>query len=148
MIMVSELFFIGLIVFLSGSRIAAQPLATPASRMAAAGIQLPEPNRPIGNYVTWVRTGDLLFLSGHGSCGAPGPVDRGKLGQDLDIGQGYQAARNVGLCMLATLQDALGDLARVKRVVRGERHGQCHGGFYRPSKSDERLFGPDGRGIR
>jgi enamine deaminase RidA (YjgF/YER057c/UK114 family) len=117
-IMVREILFIGLIVFLSGSRIVAQPLATPASRMAAAGIQLPEPNRPIGNYVTWVRTGDLLFLSGHGSCGAPGPVDRGKLGQDLDIEQGYQAARNVGLCMLATLHDALGDLARVKRVVR------------------------------
>lgn len=96
----------------------AQTPASPAERMAAHGIILPPPNRPIANYVTWVRSGDLLFLSGHGSCGAPGPVDTGKLGRDLSVDQGYQAARNVGLCMLATLQDALGDLSGIKRVVR------------------------------
>lgn len=107
---------------LSGFLVMAVLLPSAAQRsvadLQARGIVLPAPNRPIANYVTAVRTGDLLFLSGHGYCGSPSLIDTGKVGRDLTVEQGYQAARNVGLCMLATLQDQLGDLARVKRVVR------------------------------
>jgi len=107
-----------ILAFIFHNELVAQGVVSPAARLAASGITLPPPNRPMANYVTWVRSGDLLFLSGHVACGEPGQVDIGKLGQDLDVEQGYQAARNVGLCMLATLQDALGDLSRVRRVVR------------------------------
>jgi enamine deaminase RidA (YjgF/YER057c/UK114 family) len=87
--------------------------------LADKKISLPKASMPIANYVKYVRTGNLLFLAGHGYCGdAPSAVDTGKLGRSLTIEQGYQAARNVGLCMLATLKQAAGDLNNVKRVVR------------------------------
>lgn len=81
-------------------------------------ITIPPPNRPIANYVTSVRVGNMLYLSGHGACGSYSPVDTGKLGKTLTVEQGYQAARNVGLCMLATLKAAVGDLNKIKRIVR------------------------------
>lgn len=81
-------------------------------------ITIPPPNRPIANYVTSVRVGNMLYLSGHGACGSYSPVDTGKLGKTLNVEQGYQAARNVGLCMLATLKAAVGDLNKIKRIVR------------------------------
>lgn len=91
----------------------------PEKNLTAKNIVLPPPNKPIANYVTSVRVGNLLFLSGHGYCGGiPSTVDTGKLGRDLNVEQGYQAARNVGLCMLATLKAAVVDLNKVKRVVR------------------------------
>lgn len=90
----------------------------PEKNLKKAGIVLPSPARPVANYITSVRVGNQLYLSGHGFCGDPQPYDVGKLGKDLTVEQGYQAARNVGLCMLATLNDALGDLSKVKRVVR------------------------------
>jgi enamine deaminase RidA (YjgF/YER057c/UK114 family) len=92
--------------------------ADPEKNLAARNIILPPPNKPMANYVTSVRVGNLLFLSGHGACGKYTPVDTGKLGRTLNVEQGYQAARNVGLCMLATLRDAVGDLNKVKRIVR------------------------------
>lgn len=91
---------------------------TPYDRLEAGGWSLPESNRPIGNYVPYVRTGNLLFLAGHGYCGEACPGDTGKLGADLNVEQGYEAARRVGLCMLATLEAATGDLNKVKRIVR------------------------------
>jgi enamine deaminase RidA (YjgF/YER057c/UK114 family) len=97
----------------------AQVPADPEKNLSSKNIVLPAPNKPIANYVTSVRSGNLLFLSGHGYCGGvPSAVDTGKLGKTLTIEQGYQAARNVGLCMLATIKSAVGDLNRVKRVVR------------------------------
>lgn len=90
----------------------------PEINLKNSGIVLPPPARPVANYVTSVRTGNLLFLSGHGHCGDAQPYDVGKLGRDLTVDDGYKAARNVGLCMLATLKESLGDLSKVKRVVR------------------------------
>ncbi len=90
--------------------------ATPEARLAAAGYALPAPARPVATYVTFVRTGNLLFLSGHGECGQP--YTTGKLGRDLTVEQGAASAERVGLCMLATIKDAVGDLSRVKRFVR------------------------------
>lgn len=85
------------------------------ARLNELGIVLPEPARPIATYVRYVRTGNLLFISGTG----PGPEIRaGKLGADMTLEEGYAAARSVGLSMLATAKDALGDLDRVKRLVK------------------------------
>lgn len=94
--------------------------ATPASNLKKLGITLPPADKPVANFVKWVRTGNLIYISGHGYCGGkPSAVDIGKLGRDLTVEQGYQAARNVGLCLLATINDAVGgDLSKVKRVVR------------------------------
>ena len=92
----------------------------PNARIKELGLQLPEAEKPVANYVKWVRSGNMLYLSGHGFCGDQATaVDRGKLGQDLTVAQGYEAAKRVGLCLLATLQDATGgDLSKVKRVVK------------------------------
>lgn len=94
----------------------ANPADTPETRLAAAGYTLPPPPRPVATYVTSVRTGNLLFLSGHGECGEK--FTRGKVGRDLTVEQGRQSAEKVGLCMLATIKAAVGELSRVKRFVR------------------------------
>jgi len=79
------------------------------------GIVLPEPAQPMGSYVRWVQTGNLLFISGTG----PGnETQRGKLGSTMSLDEGYAAAREVGLQILATARAALGDLDRVTRVVK------------------------------
>lgn len=79
------------------------------------GIELPAPVQPVANYVRWVHTGDLLFISGTG----PGnETQRGKLGSTMSVEEGYAAAREVGLQILATARAALGDLDRVNRVVK------------------------------
>jgi len=84
-------------------------------RLKELGIELPPPVRPIASYVRWVQTGTLLFISGTG----PGDeTSRGKLGSTMSVEEGYAAARDVGLQILATAKDALGDLDRVQRVVK------------------------------
>jgi enamine deaminase RidA (YjgF/YER057c/UK114 family) len=94
----------------------AQSTATPEARLAAAGLTLPEPPRPIATYVTSVETGNLLFLSGHGECGET--VKTGAVGRELTLEEGQASARRVALCMLSTIKAATGDLSRVKRMVR------------------------------
>lgn len=89
---------------------------TPEARLAAAGFTLPPAPAPVATYVTSVRTGNLLFLSGHGECGEPDT--RGKVGRDLTVEQGRRSAEKVGLCMLATIKAAVGELSKVKRFVR------------------------------
>ena len=84
-------------------------------RLKEMGIELPTPPQPVANYVRCVRTGNLLFISGHGpSERAP----KGKVGRDLTVEQAYQVAREVGINILATAKAELGDLDRVKRVVK------------------------------
>jgi enamine deaminase RidA (YjgF/YER057c/UK114 family) len=73
----------------------------------------------MGNYVDSVRTGNLLFLSGKGPRTSPeGGAGTGKLGKDVTVEQGYQDARSVGLTLLAVMEKALGNLDRVKRIVK------------------------------
>ncbi|MDX5421240.1 MAG: RidA family protein [Hymenobacteraceae bacterium] len=91
----------------------------PQNRLQELGIKLPPASKPVANFVNYVQSGNLVFLSGHAYCGPATPVDHGKLGRDLTTAQGYEAARRVGLCLLATLQEATGgDLNRVKRIVK------------------------------
>ena len=95
---------------------AAAMAGTPEERLAAAGYALPAPPSPVATYVTSVHTGNLLFLSGHGECGRP--FTTGKVGGDLTVEQGAKSAEKVGLCMLATIKSAVGELSKVKRFVR------------------------------
>jgi enamine deaminase RidA (YjgF/YER057c/UK114 family) len=84
-------------------------------RLEELGITLPNPVSPAANYVRYVQSGNHLYISG---TGPSSDQPSGKLGQELDIDVGYQVARNVGLQIIATMKDALGDLDRVRRVVK------------------------------
>ena len=90
---------------------------TPEENLASLGITLPPVATPIANYVPSVRTGNLLFVSGNGPSDDL-PNRTGKLGADLTIEQGYAVARDVGIKLIASIQDAVGDLSRVKRIVK------------------------------
>jgi enamine deaminase RidA (YjgF/YER057c/UK114 family) len=87
-------------------------------RLAELGIQLPSPPRPIANYVPWRTGGGLLFLSGVGPRRADGSSITGLLGADLDVRQGYEAARLCGLDLLANMRAALGSLERVDTILK------------------------------
>ena len=96
----------------------AQKNTNPEKQLKKLGIELPIPSKPVANYVKYVRTGNLIFLSGHGPCNMDG-IPRGQLGDELTVEQGYLAARQSGICLLASLKDALGgDLNKVNRIVR------------------------------
>ncbi|MEZ5234216.1 MAG: RidA family protein [Acidimicrobiia bacterium] len=92
-------------------------MSSPEARLAELGISLPDAPTPVGSYVTFVRSGNLAFTSGHGPSGADGYVT-GKVGADLDVAAGQAAARLTGLNLLATLRKELGSLDRVTRVVK------------------------------
>lgn len=85
---------------------------TPEERLQELGLNLPAVKQPVANFVKWRQVGNLLFLSGEGSD------QKGTLGQELTVEQGYEAARATGIKILATLQAATGDLSRIKQFVK------------------------------
>lgn len=87
-------------------------------RLKSLGIDLPQASDPVANYVNVVRTGNLLFLSGKGPGKPDGTYITGKVGRDLTIEEGRNAARLVGINQLAVLQKELGSLDKVKRIVK------------------------------
>lgn len=88
------------------------------SKLTALGIELPPVSTPAAAYVPYVRTGQLVFLSGH-IARRDGKVWVGKLGQDMDTSEGQLAARAVAIDLMGTLQAAAGgDLNRVRRIVK------------------------------
>ena len=87
-------------------------------KLKELGISLPPSPKPVANYVPTVRVGNLLFVSGHGPYNDGKTLTSGKLGKELTVDQGYQTARNVALNCLASIRAAIGDLDRVKRVVK------------------------------
>lgn len=93
-------------------------------RLDSLGIELPEVDPPIANYVKWRRTGNLLFISGHV------PPVKGKLGRDLTIEQGYQAARQTGISILSTIRHALGNLDQVAEFIKVDGMVNCTPEFY------------------
>ena len=82
------------------------------------GLSLPYPPAPVANYVPAVLSGNLVFLSGHVPRNPDGSLVVGKVGDDWSAEQGYEAAKQVTLALLASLKDAISDLNRVKRIVR------------------------------
>ncbi|MEP0713378.1 RidA family protein [Algoriphagus sp.] len=95
-----------LLVFLANAQ-------TPEQKLEQLGLSLPEVGSPIANYVKWKQVGNLLYLSGSG------PDVYGKVGADLTIDEGYQAARETGLEIIAVLKVATGgDLTKIKQFVK------------------------------
>lgn len=97
---------------------AQQTKTDPEARLKELGIQLITPTPPIANYLKAVRVGKLVYLSGHGPDKPEGGQVTGKLGRDLTVEQGRDAARLVGISLLSTLKAEVGDLNKVKRIVK------------------------------
>ena len=117
-------------------------------------IELPKPLVPAGNYVGAKTVGKLVYLSGEGPR-LPNGVISGKVGEDLSVEEGQEAARLVGLNMLTTLRNHIGDLDRVKQIVKVfgmvnagpnfKQHPSVINGF---SDLMVEVFGDKGRGAR
>jgi enamine deaminase RidA (YjgF/YER057c/UK114 family) len=88
------------------------------SKIKELGIQLPSPAKPVANYVPAVRTGNLVFLSGHGPLRPDGSYVTGKVGRELRLEEGYQAARLVAIGLLGSLKAEIGSLDKVVRIVK------------------------------
>ena len=88
------------------------------ARIAALGLDLPTLVEPTNNYVHAVTSGKLVFLAGKGPARPDGSNITGKLGGDLTVEQGYAAARRVAEIQLAALRQEVGDLNRVRRIVK------------------------------
>jgi enamine deaminase RidA (YjgF/YER057c/UK114 family) len=86
-------------------------------RLAELGIALPPAFPPVANYLSCARTGDLLFVGGHGPTDGEQTIV-GKVGTDLTLEQGRVAARMTGLSLLATMRAELGSLDRVRQVIK------------------------------
>ena len=87
--------------------------------LKALGIELPTPMKPVANYVPWIKTGNLVFISGQGAM-VEGKVQfPGKLGGNVSLADGVAAAKLTAINILAQLREAAGgDLSRVKRIVK------------------------------
>ena len=110
---------IWLLVMLSaGCATRTPPRPDPEARLAELGITLPSASAPVANYVNAVRTGNLVFLAGKGPRKPDGTNVTGKVGTDLTIEEGYAAARLTGINQLAALKAEIGDLRRVRRIVK------------------------------
>lgn len=90
---------------------------SPYEKLQSLGLTLPPGTAPAGAFAPTVHTGDLLFVSGH-IAKRDGQVWRGQLGAGLETAEGREAARAVALDLLGTLHEALGDLERVRRIVK------------------------------
>jgi enamine deaminase RidA (YjgF/YER057c/UK114 family) len=88
------------------------------ARLEALGLTLPPAPKPVGVYKPVVIASGMAYLSGHGPLKADKTLITGRLGEDMDVKAGYEAARVTGLAMLATLHGALGSLDRVVRLVK------------------------------
>lgn len=92
-------------------------MSTPEARLDALGIELPAPMKPVATYVPFVITGNLLYVSGQVSATAEGRI-LGRLGENMELSAGQHAARICGINLIAQCKAAVGDLSRIKRVVK------------------------------
>lgn len=126
------------------------------ARLVELKLELPPAPKPAGVYKPVVIVGNLAYVSGHGPLRSDGSMITGRVGADLDLKGGYDAARQTGLAILATLRAQLGSLDRVKRVIKTlgmvnsapdfGQHPAVINGF---SELMGEVFGPDhGIGAR
>lgn len=87
-------------------------------RLAELKLELPPAPRPMATYVTAMRVGDLLYVSGHGPLRSDGTLITGRLGDSMDVPGGMAAARQTGLAILATVRAHLGSLDKVSRLIK------------------------------
>ena len=90
----------------------------PEARLVELGIELMPPGSARSNRVSAVRTGNLVFIAGHGPRRADGTSITGKADSEVNLEEGYEAGRLAGINLLSSLKHEIGDLNRVKRVVR------------------------------
>ena len=128
---------------------------SPEQNLKDLSISLNEVSQPIASYVNCVRTGNLLFLSGKGPIKEDKTYVTGKVGKDLTIEQGNEAARLVAIDHIAVLKDELGDLSKVKRILKAFGMVNCTSDFVDQAKvingySDLMfsVFGEKGRHAR
>jgi len=107
------------------TKVSSQASAEIEARLKQLNIQLVEPSVPAANFVKTVRVNNLVFTSGHGPDKPEGGTYQGRLGADLSIEQGQEAARLTGIALLSSLKKEIGDLSRVKRVVKVLGMVQC-----------------------
>jgi enamine deaminase RidA (YjgF/YER057c/UK114 family) len=91
---------------------------TPYDRLASLGLELPKPPTPVGNYVPYVLANGFLYLSGQGPRRKDGTFCTGKVGSTVSVEEAQQHAQLVGLGLLSVAHAALGDLSKVRRVVK------------------------------
>lgn len=125
------------------------------ARLKELGIELVLPNPPTANYLKAKRTGNLIYLSGHGPDKPDGTQVKGKLGGDLTWEQGQEAARYTGISLLSSLKAEIGDLNKVKSIVKAlgmvnadpsfTNHSQVINGF---SDLMVEVFGENGKHAR
>jgi enamine deaminase RidA (YjgF/YER057c/UK114 family) len=127
----------------------------PEVRVQELHLTLPPAPKPVAVYKTAVRVGNLLYVSGHGPLKPDGTLILGKVGKDLSLEQGKEAARQTGLAILATLRSHLGSLDAVKRLVKTFGMVNCRDDFKdQPkvingfSELMKDVFGDDGVGAR
>lgn len=102
------------------STTATEPTRTvpPEERLRDLGIELPRPPKPIANFVTFAEENGFLYLSGQGPRAADGTLHTGKVGDTVSLGEAYAHAWLTGINLIAAMKLALGDLGRVRRVVK------------------------------
>lgn len=105
--------------------------ASGEERLKALGIELPPAPKPAANYVTATRSGRLVFLAGQGPMRDGKVVYQGRVGTELSVDEGYQAARLTILNSLAILREQAGSLDRVTRILKLLAWVQCEHGFQR-----------------
>lgn len=113
--------FLSVLLFVSScssSRVIVEDSYNPEQRLKELNITLPTPPQPVANYVNGVRAGNLIFLAGKGPRRADGTEITGKIGQDVSIEEGYEGARLTAINQLSVLKEMLGDLRKVKRIVK------------------------------
>jgi enamine deaminase RidA (YjgF/YER057c/UK114 family) len=108
---------LSLVLFAPGLTFAAAG-GTPEEKLSALGLTLPTASAPVANYVPVVRSGSLVYLAGHIPRGPDGKVITGKVGRDATDKDANAAARVTTLALLATLKKEIGELGKVKRIVR------------------------------
>lgn len=139
----------------AASPLTAQETFDPEARLAEMGVTLPEPGPSRAAYDRAVRTGDLVFLAGHGPCGEWDGQGRGKVPSERSVEEATAAARQAAICLLGSLKAEIGDLSRVRRIVRVfgmvnadtdfTGHSQVMNGA---SEFLNQVFGERGRHVR
>jgi len=125
------------------------------ARVQELGLELPPAPKPAGVYKPIVIAGNMAYVSGHGPLLPDGTMLTGRVGSEVDKQAGYQAARQVGLAILATLKANLGSLDKVKRLVKTlgmvnaspdfKEHPAVINGY---SELMKEVFGDNGVGAR
>lgn len=105
-------------ILIFGTNVLCAQNQSPEQKLKELGIELPEIAPPVANYVNVVRTGNLLFLAGKGSQNPDGSRITGKVGVDLTVEEGYEAAKSIAIQHIAVIKNEIGDLSKVVRIVK------------------------------